>query len=291
MKILVTGATGFTGSYVVPALLDEGWEVFCLVRETSDTDHLPVDRIELCYGDLNDFESITAALKGMDTLVNIASLGFGHASNIVGAAKEAGIQRAIFFSTTSIFTTLNSESKNIRQEAERLIQESDIPYTIIRPTMIYGSSRDRNICRFIKFIHRYPVFPVFGSGDYQLQPVYVGDLAKGVVSILLSDQTIKKAYNLSGGSELTLNDFIRVIADHLGKKTRLLHFPPGPFIFFLSFMERSGIKFPIKSEQIQRFNEHKTFSHKNAIEDFGYSPVRFSEGIGIELKEMGLIDD
>ena len=291
MKILVTGATGFTGSIVVPLLLEKGWEVACFVRETSDTSCLPTGKVELRVGDLNNKNSLIDALEGRDVLVNIASLGFGNAANVVDAAKESGLDRALFFSTTSLYTTLNPDSKAIRLEAERLIKESGIPYTIIRPTMIYGSSRDRNLCKFIKFIKLSPVFPVFGSGEYQLQPVFVGDLAQGVASILSTDQTIDQAYNLSGGSVLTLNQFVREISDSLGKRTWLLHLPPDPFIWFLSLLEGANLKFPLKSEQIQRFNEHKAFSHQKAYNDFGYAPRSFAEGLSIELKEMGLSDD
>ena len=291
MKILVTGATGFTGSTVVPILLERGWDLACFVRETSDTSYLPTDRIELRVGDLENSESIIAAMEGMDTLVNIASLGFGHASTVVNTAIRSGVERAVFFSTTSIYTTLNPASKTVRLEAEQIVKESGIPYTIIRPTMIYGSSRDRNLCKFIKFISRSPIFPVFGSGEFKLQPVYVGDLARAVVSILSTDQTIGKSYNLSGGSEFTLNDFVRKISETLGKNTRLIHLPPKPFVLFLSLLENASIDLPIKSEQIQRFNEHKVFSHQNAKEDFGYSPLSFSEGLQIEMKEMGMIDD
>lgn len=291
MKILLTGATGFTGSYVLPLLLNEEWEVACFVRETSATSFLPLEKIELRYGDLDNQESISRALEGMDILVNVASLGTGQASKIISAAKTAGVDRAVFFSTTSIFTTLNPGSKAIRLEAERVIRESGIPFTIIRPTMIYGSSRDRNLCKFINFVNRSPIFPVFGSGEYKLQPVYVGDLGQAVVSILKTDLTLNKSYNLSGGTEFTHKDFIRKIADSLGKSIHLIHLPPKPFIFLLSLMERASLKFPLKSEQIQRFNENKTFSYREATEDFGYSPRSFATGLELELREMGLIND
>ncbi|MBW1947328.1 MAG: NAD(P)H-binding protein [Deltaproteobacteria bacterium] len=291
MKILLTGATGFTGSYVLPLLLNEGWDVTCFVRETSDTGSLPLNQIELCYGDLNDQQSLARALEGMDVLVNIASLGFGLAEKIISAVKTANIKRAVYFSTTSIYTTLNPASKSVRMEAERLILESGTPYTIIRPTMIYGSSRDRNLCKFIKFINMSPVFPVFGTGEYNLQPVYVEDLGLAVVSILSTERTLKKAYNLSGGTELTLNEFILRIGEGLDKKVRLLHLPPKPFIKILSFWEKLPLKLPIKSEQIERFNEDKNFSYQEAEEDFGYSPRSFLKGLELELMEMGLIDD
>ncbi|HMV30162.1 MAG TPA: NAD(P)H-binding protein, partial [Anaerolineales bacterium] len=147
MKVLVTGGTGFTGSRLIPLLLKNGIQVRALVRPTSNRSPLSVLTVEWVTGDLADAESFTAALRGVDALVNIASLGFGHAESIVRAAKEAGVKRGLFISTTAIFTQLNAGSKSIRLAAEEAIQASGLEYTILRPTMIYGSPRDRNMWR------------------------------------------------------------------------------------------------------------------------------------------------
>src|SRR5436305_14726910 len=101
MQVLVTGATGFTGSHVVPLLLRDNYRVRCFVRRTSVTGALPVDQVELFFGDLSEKDSLTKALEGMDALVNIASLGFGHATTIVAAAEASGVGSAIFVSTTA----------------------------------------------------------------------------------------------------------------------------------------------------------------------------------------------
>src|SRR5215211_113454 len=102
-------------------------------------------------------------MQGADALINIVSLGFGHADSILRAAKEAGIQRAIFISTTAIFTQLNAKSKSIRMDAERLIKSSGLAYTILRPTMIYGSDHDRNMWRLIQFMRYSSIVPIFGD--------------------------------------------------------------------------------------------------------------------------------
>lgn len=290
MNVLITGSTGFTGSYIVPLLIDEGWKVSCFVRKTSNLDYLPQNLVNIIYGDLNNPQSFEHALKDNDVLINVASLGFGHASMIVNKAVKSGIKRAIFFSTTSIFTALDPESKALRIEAEKLIQYSGLGYTIIRPTMIYGSPRDRNICRFINFIRLSPVFPVFGNGEYKLQPVFVEDLAGAVVKILKNRKTIGQVYNLSGGTILSINELVNLIAEGIGKEICSVHLPPRPFIRCLSIFEKLKISFPITSEQIQRFNEDKAFSYQKAAVDFEYSPRPFTEGLHIELKKMGLID-
>ena len=90
MKVFVTGATGFTGSRVVPLLLQNGFEVRCLYRPSSDRSALDGLNVEWVMGDVSDSESLTSAMQGVDVLVNIASLGFGHAESIVRAAKGAG---------------------------------------------------------------------------------------------------------------------------------------------------------------------------------------------------------
>ncbi len=73
MKVLITGATGFTGSYVVPLLLEQGMEVSCFVRNSSDISLLPHDKVRLERGDLSNVDSLRQALRGMDALVNVAS--------------------------------------------------------------------------------------------------------------------------------------------------------------------------------------------------------------------------
>src|SRR5512138_3241884 len=103
MKVFVTGATGFTGSRLVPFLLKNGYSVRCLYRPSSDRSVLPQSEIEWSQGDVSNYEALSVSMHGTDVLINIVSLGFGHAESIVRAAQEAGIQRALFISTTAIF--------------------------------------------------------------------------------------------------------------------------------------------------------------------------------------------
>ena len=106
MKVFVTGITGFTGSRVVPLLLQSGCQVPCLYRPTSDRCLLPQPEIEWSLGDLSNTPALTASMQGTDALVNIASLGVAHAESIIRVTVKAGIQRAVFISTTAIFTQL-----------------------------------------------------------------------------------------------------------------------------------------------------------------------------------------
>ena len=286
MKIFVTGATGFTGSRVVPLLLKSGYEVRCLHRASSDRSLLSDPKIEWALGDISDSQSLSAAMQGADALVNIVSLGFGHVDSIISAAQNADVKRTIFISTTSIFTQLNASSKKVRVAAELAIETSGLKYTILRPTMIYGSDRDRNMWRLIRFMRYSPFVPIFGDGKYLQQPIYVDDVAQAIVGCLGSDKTIGKSYNIAGKHPLTYNQVIDTIARQMNKRVWKIHVPSKPIASLLRLFEKIHIPFPIKAEQVLRLNENKDFSYADAQKDFGFSPLSFEKGIKLELSEI-----
>ena len=285
MKVFVTGATGFTGSHVVALLLKNGYQVRCLYRPTSDHSallHQP--ELEWTLGDVADTVRLSASMQGMDALVNLVSLGFGHADSIVRAAQTAGVRRAVFVSTTAIFTQLNAESKAIRLRAEHTIETSGLRYTILRPTMIYGTSHDRNMWRLIRFMRYSRIVPIFGDGKSLQQPIHVDDVAQAVLSCLKSDSTIGKSYNIAGKHPLTYNQVIDTIAAKINKRVRKLHMPFPPVVAMMKFFERLHIHLPVKAEQVLRLNENKNFSYEDAEKDFGFHPLSFEEGIRMEFE-------
>jgi len=284
--VLLTGATGFLGGFVLKELVEKGHEVTCFVRKSSNLDIIKKMNVKYVYGELDDYKSICKALNEKEALINIASLGFGHAPNIVNACKEMNVNRAVFVSTTGIFTKLNPDSKAIRLEAERLIIESNLDYTIIRPTMIYGTPRDRNMWRLVKYLKRLSIIPILGDGIYLQQPVYVKDLALAIVKAYESPQSVKKAYNISGAKALTYNEVVDITAKTLGKKAIKIHIPIKLSYNLLKAYEKITSKPRLKAEQVLRLNENKDFFHEEARMDFGYNPLSFEEGIKREIEYL-----
>lgn len=281
--ILLTGATGFTGGFVCQQLFQRGIQFDCLVRPTAKTEKLKQYHLRLVEGDLNDIESLCRVFPGYHTLINVASIGFGAAPNIVKACQDCGVKRAIFVSTTAIFTQLNAKSKVVRQAAEKVIRESDLDYTILRPTMIYGTPQDRNMIRLLRLIERSPLIPIPGSGQSLQQPVQVEDVAWAICEVINQPKTYRQDYNISGGQVLSYNDVVQSAGYALGKKPILWHIPIHLFLNLIQMANSIGLKMPVSQEQVLRLNEDKVFDYKAAQADFNYSPRSFTEGIAQEV--------
>lgn len=284
--IILTGATGFLGEFVLKELLAKGYDITCFVRETSNIDVIRKLNVNYVYGDLDEYKTICEALKEKDALINIASLGFGHAPNIISACEKMNVKRAIFVSTTGIFTKLNPSSKSIRLEAENLIINSDLDYTIVRPTMIYGTPGDRNMWRLVKYLRKVRILPILGNGRYLQQPVYVKDLAEVIVKAYETSISIGKSYNISGERALTYNEVVDTTTKALGKKVLKVHIPMKLSYNLLKTYEKFARKPILKAEQVLRLNENKDFSHEEAKIDFGYNPLSFEEGIKKEIEYL-----
>lgn len=282
MKILVTGATGFTGQRVLPLLKGKG-DIRCFVRPNSNIQKIEKFGYEIAYGDLGDLSSLKRAMSECNVLINIASLGFGHTPEIVRVAGKVDIKRAIFISTTALFTQINTNSKSVRQQAEDCIKASKLDWTILRPTMIYGAPGDRNMIRLVRFMDHSPLFPIFGTGNYLQQPVYVEDVAKSIVAVLFNEKTIQKEFNISGKFPHTFNEIIDLTAKALEKKVVKLHLPVRPFLLAFKLYEKLSKKPWIRCEQIIRLNEHKNFDYSAAKKIFGFDPISFQEGITKEV--------
>jgi len=283
-RVLLIGATGFTGQRVYHLLKNKA-HVTCFVRKSSDVSSLGEDA-QLAYGDLSDISSLKAAMKDADDIIYTASLGFGHGEGAVQAAEESGIQRAIFISTTGIFTKLNPSTKTLRLSAEKAIQSSKLSWSIIRPTMIYGRLGDRNMERLVKWLKKYPVFFMPGGGKALQQPVHVDDLAEGIIAAWENESSHQKIYTMSGKEAEPLVSIVKTIRCKLDKKIWLISLPVAPFVFLLRIYERLVYNPRLKAEQIQRLREDKDFDHDLAKEDLGYNPRAFTDGIDILIKEL-----
>ena len=288
MKVLVSGGTGLLGQGLLRLLREAGeHEVRCLVRRTSPVERL--EGFELAYGDARDVGSLEHALQGMSAFVHAA--GIEYTPQVLEAMRRAGVERLVMISSTSAHSRFEFRSAP-RLTNEALLAESGLCWTVVRPSMIYGSELDHNMHRLLRFLDRSPVFPLFGSGENLWQPVYYEDLARGVYAALTGSRTVGQTYDLPGARPLTYLDLVRVAADALGKRVSIVRIPAEPVRRALLVAERLRLPLPVSSEQILRLREDKAYPYEKAQRELGYAPRTFKEGIALEvgrLREIGLV--
>lgn len=287
MRLLVTGGSGFTGQRVVRFAVEQGHEVLALARSQAAADRLLRLGAEPLSADLDDPRSLDAAFGcGADALINVASLGFGHAPAVVSAAEDAGLRRAVFVSTTAVTTALPAPSKAVRLAAEETIRSSALDWTILRPTMIYGAAGDRNLSRLLALLRRTPVLALPGGGLRLQQPVHVEDLAGVILAAVTSSAAVGQVYDVAGPEPLPFRDLVLQAGQAVGRRPRLVGVPLRPSIAAVRTYERLAPRPRIKAEQLERLAEDKAFDIGPARRDLGYAPRSFAEGIAAEAAAL-----
>ncbi len=290
MKILLTGATGLLGGELLKLLLAEGREVRCLLRPNSpNASRLDGRRVEVFCGDAGDQEDIYGALEGMDAILHVA--GIEHSPAVVLAAGRAGVGRIVVVGSTSAHSA-HAFRSGPKLEMEGVVRSSGLPWTIVRPSMIYGSERDRNVHRLLLFLNRWPVFPIFGPGTNLWQPVYHEDCARGVLEALKRPGTVHQSYDLPGAESLTYGNLVKTAAAALGRSPRIVRLPIEPVRLALVAAERLRLPLPIDSGQLTRLREDKAYPYDDARRDLGYAPRPFREGVALEvarLRKLGML--
>lgn len=288
MTLLITGATGLTGLLFLHQLtkIDIKFELVILIREDSNSAFIQKRNSKLSYikGDSSCQETwkIILVKNAPDTIIHIASIR--HTPMLLESLAESSHKpRLIIVGTTGVYSQYNQYSAGY-QAIEQQLKEYPGSSCLLRPTMIYGSHRDKNLHKLIKFCDRYGFFPVFGSGNCLLQPVHADDLAKALLSVLLNP-TIKGSYDLSGGTVVTFRELLALVEKLLGKPVRPLYVPYNLGLGAATFAEKIlGARSPIRREQILRLQEDKAYSHEAAKRDFGYEPRSLEIGLAQEIE-------
>jgi NADH dehydrogenase len=291
MRVFVTGGTGFVGKAVIRALQSHGVIVRCLVRPGSEADLKGFEAIERAPGDVLLPEGMEAAMQGCAAVIHLVGIirerpGLGvtferlHSlatANMVMTAQKAGIRRFLQMSALGTRPGARSRYHQTKWEAEKIVRESGLEWTIFRPSVIYGAG-DGFVSMLARMV-RLPIVPVLGDGRYRLQPVPVGQVAEGFARALERPVTIGQTYQVGGPRPYTFNEILDQIGEALGKpRVRKLHQPLGLMRPLVKLLEPLPF-FPVTSDQLLMLQEENVCDPTPFLRDFELKPVEFPEGL------------
>lgn len=288
--ILVTGGTGFVGSNLIRRMRKDGIPVRALVRNAAKVAWLRDLGIEAMAGDIGDPASLETAATGVDRVVHLVGIiQEGRAStfrsvhvdgtrNVLEAAKRAGVKQFFLMSALGTRANAKSEYHRTKWEAEELVKASGLPYTILRPSLIYGAG-DQFTIRMSEMIRLSPVLPVIGSGRSKVQPIFIDDVAACIVKAVTSDAFLGRTLEIGGPDQLTYEEVTRAIAEAMGIRRPTVHMPMLFMRSMAKVAEAVLPKPPITTDQLVMLQEDNVCGMGDIREAFGLEPVPFPEGL------------
>jgi NADH dehydrogenase len=271
--VLVTGASGFVGSHMIPALLGAGHRVVALVRDDEgrrqvlrrlpEAEHASVD---VRLGDVTRPETLPAALTGVDAVLHLVALprDWDHGAtlrlvntegtrNVLKAAGEAGVRRFVHLGALAVVDDPALHYASSKAKAMALVRESGLDWTILAPSLLFGP-RDGFFNILADLVRMSPgIVPVTGKGDARFQPLAIEDLGRAVVQVLGDAGSIGREYPLGGPRYWTYKEIMQEVLQGMGRKRTLVPMPVPLIRLVAGTMEALRIKaFPVATDQLRQ---------------------------------------
>jgi NADH dehydrogenase len=295
MRVLLTGATGYVGSYVLRELLHQDHTPRCLVRGSADDLAVQDDAIEIVPGDVTEPASLDGAFDGCDAAIHLVGIIEEHRAkgatferihvdgtrHVVEAARDAGVERLIHMSANGARPDDATDYQRTKWAAERIVQEAGFDHwAIFRPALLFGRpdpGRPEFSSRLLADLVRpFPVLPVFGDGQYELQPVHVTEVAAAFVQALTTDAAHTQAYVAAGPDRFPYVEVLDRIARGAGLDPKpKVHVPLSIVRLGVYTAGRVGL-LPISPAQFEMLVEGNTGDERPFYRDFDLSPTPYT---------------
>jgi NADH dehydrogenase len=298
VTVLVTGATGYIGRSVVAHLVAHGTPVRCLVMPEDPFELPRSPLVEVVRGDVTAADALADAGDDVDTVIHSAAVmpparpelichvNVEGTRRVLEQVKRWALTRCVHLSAVSAtYRPLNAYGAS-KLEAEELVRASGLPYTILRPTMVYGPGGGLHFQKLVGLVRRSPgVLPVIGPGTQRLQPVALDDVVAAIDLARGHPAAIGKTYGVSGRTVATFDELADRIAAALGRSRVKLHVPLRLCRPIARVAGRFAPGSSLTPDVIAGLTQDATLDWEEFARDCGYSPLSLATGLERALSE------
>ncbi len=297
-KVLVTGATGFVGRYMVRELLTRKYQVVCFVRTGDSVEILDGLDVRIERGDIRDLKSVSNAVANVDVVVHLAAIlgipdpkinfevNLEGTRHIIEACKTHGIKKIIAFSSISASREKTSAYGISKKEAEKLLSESGLDVTIFRTEMIYGNG-SRGLKKIIGQVTAFPfIIPMVGRGDIQRQPLFVHDIVNLTANVIKNGRNSNGLYEVAGKERICLREFVEMVASELGVKKWIFPIPVFMALGIARAMELLFKNPPFTYDNMLGLTMSMRMNTKPVYEKLGFMSTSLRQGLHNSIQEI-----
>lgn len=252
-------------------MLAAGHTVTAVVRRPEQQRWVPADA-HIVSADCLDTPRMNELLGAQGTFVHVAGILLGPA--LARLPRIADPERLIVVSSAAIHSAHRASASAYR-EGERALLEARPDAVLLRPTMIYGSERDRNIHHVLAFARRFRFLPLVGTGTGLVQPVHFEDVAAAVAALV--EGRVEGPLEIGGASPLTLRSAAETVLRAVGTPDRIVRLPYLPALGAARLVDR--LRGSRIAERIERMLEDRTIDNSSITAATGIHPRAFETGI------------
>lgn len=281
-NIGVLGATSLVGQLVLPQLVAAGYSVTAFSRSANSRQDAGIN-----WQHIGSKLPITGSLSGAERNIPLwmSNLPIWALSKHFDLLESYGVKRIIVLSSTSRFTKENSSQAGDREIARLLVQgeltlqkwavANDVEWVILRPTLIYGLGRDKNIAEMARLIGRFGFFPILGEARGLRQPIHAKDVMAACLAALNNPEASGHAYNICGAETLPYREMVKRVFAAMGRPVRLLPVPMWLFRLGVQVIRVVPRYRQWNVAMAERMNQDLVFDHSDATRDISFKPHLF----------------
>ncbi|MBA3563495.1 MAG: NAD(P)-dependent oxidoreductase [Gammaproteobacteria bacterium] len=314
MKVLVTGATGFTGKALVRRLIDDGHRVVALdYKEGYKTDEIRGWGAEVVIGSVTDRAIVDSCMDSVEVVQHLAAafremnvpdsyydeVNVGGTRTVLEAAHAHGVRKLIYCSTCGVHGNVENPPadedapikpadyyQRTKYQAEPIVAEftsRGLNTTTVRPAAIYGPGDPERFFLIFKRVAR-GWFPMYGNGKTLYHPVYIDNLVDALVLAMDDNRGNGRAFLIADEEYVEIEDLVKRVARAMNREVRIPHFPVLPLVAAGHVCEKLwrpfGVAPPIFPRRVDWYRQNRAFNIDRARRELGYQPkVGLDDGL------------